>query len=55
MTNKINFSDSIKQAMNQAMSLDKNVIVYGLGVGNSSNIYGSTKGLKEKFGKKKSF
>ncbi len=55
MTNKINFSDSIKQAMNQAMSLDKNVIVYGLGVGNSSNIYGSTKGLKEKFGKKRVF
>ena len=50
MNNKINFSDSIKQAMEQAMHLDKNVIIYGLGVGNSSNIYGSTKGLKEKFG-----
>ena len=40
--------------MTQAMSIDKKVIIYGLGVGNSSNIYGSTKGLKEKFGSKKS-
>ena len=29
------------------MRLDKNVIVFGLGVGNSSNIYGSTEGLKK--------
>ena len=52
---KKNFSDSIKQAMMQAMQLDKKVIVYGLGVGTSSNIYGSTKGLKEKFGKERVF
>ena len=41
--------------MMQAMQLDKKVIVYGLGVGTSSNIYGSTKGLKEKFGKERVF
>jgi pyruvate/2-oxoglutarate/acetoin dehydrogenase E1 component len=52
---KINFSEAIKQAMFQAMKLDKKVIIYGLGVGNSSNIYGSTKGLKEKFGKSRVF
>ena len=53
MIKKINYSTAIKQATFSAMKLDKKVIVYGLGVGNSSNIYGSTKGLKEKFGKKR--
>tara|TARA_B100000029_G_C17404969_1_gene898494 strand:+ start:69 stop:1046 length:978 start_codon:yes stop_codon:yes gene_type:complete len=53
--NKINFSTAIKQAMYDAMKLDKKVIVYGLGVGTSGNIYGTTKGLKEKFGKQRVF
>ena len=52
---KINFSQAIKESMTQAMSIDKKVIIYGVGVGNSSNIYGSTKGLKEKFGSKRVF
>ena len=49
------FIDATKDALNLSMRLDKNVIVFGLGVGNSSNIYGSTEGLKEKFGKKRVF
>ena len=53
--NKINFSKAIKQAMFSAMKLDKKVIIYGLGVGTSGNIYGTTKGLKEKFGKNRIF
>jgi len=53
--NKINFSTAIKQAMYDAMKLDKKVLVYGLGVGTSGNIYGTTKGLKEKFGKQRVF
>ena len=52
---KINFSEAIKESMSQAMEIDKKVVIYGLGVGNSSNIYGSTKGLKEKFGSKRVF
>ena len=52
---KINYSTAIKQAMHIAMKLDKNVVIYGLGVGHSGNIYGTTKGLKEKFGKKRVF
>ena len=52
---KINFSTAIKQAMFDSMKLDKKVIIYGLGVGTSSNIYGTTKGLKEKFGKNRVF
>ena len=55
MIKKINYSTAIKQATFSAMELDKNVIVYGLGVGHSSNIYGTTKGLKEKFGKDRVF
>ena len=52
---KINFSTAIKQAMSDSMKLDKKVIIYGLGVGTSGNIYGTTKGLKEKFGKNRVF
>ena len=52
---KINYSTAIKDAMYMAMKLDKNVVIYGLGVGHSGNIYGTTKGLKEKFGKKRVF
>ena len=48
----INFSTAIKEAMFDSMKLDKKVIVYGLGVGTSGNIYGTTKGLKEKFDRK---
>ena len=53
--NKINFSTAKKQAMFEAMKLDKKVIIYGLGVGTSGNIYGTTKGFKEKFGKNRIF
>ena len=52
---KINFSTAIKQAMFSAMKLDKRVLIYGLGVGTSGNIYGTTKGLKEEFGEKRIF
>ena len=51
----INFSTAIKEAMFDSMKLDKKVIVYGLGVGTSGNIYGTTKGLKEKFGSERVF
>ena len=52
---KINFSTAIKQAMHDALSLDKKVFIYGLGVGTSGNIYGTTKGFKEKFGENRIF
>ena len=53
--NKIKFSTAIKQAMFDAMKLDKKVIIYGLGVGTTGNIYGTTSGFKEKFGKNRVF
>ena len=51
----INFSLAIKQAMFDAMTLDKKVHIYGLGVGTSGNIYGTTKGFKEMFGENRIF
>lgn len=55
MKRVINFSTAIKEAMFDSMKLDNKVIVYGLGVGTSGNIYGTTKGLKEKFGSERVF
>ena len=52
---KINFSTAIKEAMYDALKIDKKVFIYGLGVGTSSNIYGTTKGFKEKFGENRIF
>ena len=51
----INFSSAIRQAMFEAMKLDKNVYIYGLGVGTSGNIYGTTQGFKKEFGKNRIF
>ena len=50
-----NFITSIKDGIDLSMKLDKNVVVFGLGVGTSSNIYGSTAGLIKKYGKKRVF
>ncbi len=50
-----NFITSIKDGIDLSMKLDKNVVVFGLGVGTSSNIYGSTAGLIDKYGKKRVF
>tara|TARA_A100001011_G_C14165999_1_gene780333 strand:- start:90 stop:1061 length:972 start_codon:yes stop_codon:yes gene_type:complete len=49
------FIDAIREATAQSMKLDKKVIIYGLGVGKTSNIYGSTKNLTKDFGKKRVF
>ena len=45
---KIKFIDATKDALELSMRLDKKVHIFGLGVGHTSNIYGSTSGLKEK-------
>jgi pyruvate dehydrogenase E1 component beta subunit len=52
---KISFNQAIKDATYQAMKISKDVVVFGLGVGSTSNIYGTTQGLKEKFGKDRVF
>ena len=49
------YNQAIKEAILQSMKLSKDIIVFGLGVGTTSNIYGTTKGLKEKYGKNRVF
>ncbi len=52
---KLSFSGAIKEAIHQSMAIDKKVITFGLGVSTSSNIYGTTADLQEKFGKERVF
>ena len=43
---KLNFSESINEAMILSMKRDKNIICYGLGVDDPKRIFGTTKNLK---------
>ena len=52
---KINFIDSINQALSISMKKDKNVICYGLGVTDPKKIFGSTKNLEKDFGSDRVF
>jgi len=52
---KLNFSESINEAMILSMKRDKNIICYGLGVDDPRRIFGTTKKLKELFGSKRVF
>jgi len=51
----IKFSQAINEAIYQAMELDENVICYGLGTDDPKGVFGTTLGLKEKFGEKRVF
>ena len=51
----MNFAESINDAMTVAMSKDKKIICYGLGVDDPKRIFGTTKNLKEKFGPERVF
>tara|TARA_X000000950_G_scaffold272385_1_gene354849 strand:- start:972 stop:2039 length:1068 start_codon:yes stop_codon:yes gene_type:complete len=53
--NKINFIQAINTCLKQSMSKDKNIICYGLGINDPKRIFGSTKGLVEKFGNDRVF
>lgn len=49
------FVSAINEALHQAMDANENVIVYGLGVDDPKRIFGTTAGLKEKFGSERVF
>ena len=51
----LSFGEAIHEGMTQAMQLDKKVVCYGLGVGKTSNVFGTTANLVQKFGKKRVF
>ncbi len=52
---KLTFSRAINEGLHEAMSQDKNVICYGLGMDDPKRIFGTTDGLVEKFGNKRVF
>ena len=55
MTRIISFTEAINEALFIAMNNDPKVICYGLGVDDPKNIFGTTKGLQETFGKERVF
>ena len=52
---KITFAQAINEAYIEAMQQDKNAIAYGLGIDDPKGIFGTTLGLKERFGKERVF
>lgn len=51
----ITYSEAITEALTQEMTRDKTVIAYGVGVPDYNGIFGSTRGLQEKFGPERVF
>lgn len=51
----LTFGEAINAATRQAMELDPNVFVYGLGVDSKAGIFGSTTGLLDQFGARRVF
>ena len=49
------FAAAINDALTVAMELDPNVLCYGLGVDDPKGVFGTTLGLKEKFGPERVF
>src|SRR5258706_16459004 len=47
---KMTFCEALNQAMIQEMERDPRVFVYGIGVPDHKNIFGSTEHILEKFG-----
>lgn len=52
---EISFIDAIREALDQSMAHDRNVIVIGEGVPDPKNIFNTTKGLQEKYGEQRVF
>ena len=51
----LTFSESINEAISVAMKLDKKMVCYGLGATDPKGIFGTTLGLKKKFGSDRVF
>ena len=54
-TSRLSFAQAINAALRQAMELDKEVFVYGIGADGQSGIFGTTSGLLERFGPQRVF
>lgn len=55
MSRTVTFAKAINEALFQAMEIDKSVVCYGLGVDDPKCVFGTTAGLKEKFGHERVF
>lgn len=55
MLRQLTFTAAINEAMHIAMAKDDKVLCYGLGADDPKNIFGTTTGLQEKFGKERVF
>ncbi len=49
------FAEAINDALIEAMTIDQNVICYGLGVPDPKGVFGTTLGLQKKFGSERVF
>ncbi len=52
---KLKYSEAINEAFSLAMKKDKKIIILGLGCDDPKGIFGTTLGLKDKFGKNRVF
>ena len=50
MTREIKYFEAIQEATDQAMATDRDVLLMGLGVPGPTGVFGTTKGLQEKYG-----
>lgn len=50
---QIKFVQALNEAMDLCMAKDPKVVIIGLGVSDAAAIFGSTKGLAEKYGPKR--
>ncbi len=55
MARNIKFSQAINEALHEAMAEDARVIIYGLGVPDPKAIFGTTSGLRDRFGSERVF
>ena len=53
MTREITFGEAIRESTDQSMGADPSVYIMGLGVPDPKGIFGTTVGLREKYGKKR--
>jgi len=51
----LSFADAINEALRQAMEQDPSVFVYGIGVPDHKNVFGTTTGLMQQFGSDRCF
>lgn len=51
----ITYAEAINEALNLSLKKDKNLLCFGLGVGDPKEVFGTTKNLKKNFGDKRVF